>query len=101
MQDRPRKTAQRMVRKQFLITADQNRRLKARARMLRCAEGELIRAAIDREVGAIKAEDWKRRLLALAGALKDEVGLEERVTENRAQWSKRVDAIGRKLRGEE
>ncbi|KAB2849393.1 MAG: hypothetical protein F9K44_08100 [Hyphomicrobiaceae bacterium] len=101
MQDRPRKTPQRMVRKQFLITPEQNRRLKARARALRCAEGELIRAAIDREVGDNRADDWKRRLLAVAGALKHEEGLEERVAANRARWSKRVDAIGRKLRGEE
>lgn len=89
-----------MVRKQIFITAEQNRRLKARARTLRCAEAALIRSAINREVGIQPEEDnWKKQLLELAGTLDDADSMEATIRENRAEWNKRVADTARKLRG--
>lgn len=93
-----------MVRKQILITPEQNRRLGARARSLGCPEAELIRTAIDRELGDEPADDdWKRRLLSAAGSLSateaDEV--EANIRESRARRSKRAAALRRQMSGDD
>ncbi len=90
-----------MVRKQVFITAEQNRLLKQRAKATRRPEAELIRAAIDRELGIeSEKDDWKARIMASFGALADEEGFEERVAENRRRWNARLEDIRRKLNDE-
>ena len=56
-----------MVRKQVFITAEQNKKLKARAAATGVAEAELIRAGIDLRLEQITARE---RRLAGAGARK-------------------------------
>jgi hypothetical protein len=90
--------AKRLVRKQFLITPEQSGLLKARARAVGLAEAAIVRAALDRELGIAAAEDdWKRNLMALAGALSDESDLANRVARNRARWAARSDAVAKAL----
>lgn len=91
-----------MVRKQVFITAEQNRLLKQRAKASRRPEAELIRAAIDRELGIEPdKDDWKARIMKCAGALKDTRHLEKTIAENRRRMSRRLDANIRKLRGDD
>ncbi len=81
-----------MVRKQLFITAEQNRLLKLRAKSAKRPEAELIRAAIDRELGIESdTDDWKARIMKCAGALKNDEGLAEQVAENRRRWNRRVE----------
>ncbi len=89
-----------MVRKQVFITVEQNRLLKLRAKTARRPEAELIRAAIDRELGIESdKDDWKTRIMACAGALADDEGLAERVAKHRQRWNKRVDENIKRLQG--
>jgi hypothetical protein len=84
-----------MVRKQIFITAEQNRRLKSRARASGRPEAELVRTAIDRELGAEAAADnWKERLLSCAGVLAHASELEGIVAANRAAWGRRSRKSG-------
>ena len=102
MQDTPQNKAPRLVRKQILITAEQESLLKERARLSGLGQAALIRAAIDRELGVETTDDdWKSRLLTLAGALGDCDGLELRIAENRDRWRHRIDATSRKLNRED
>lgn len=104
MQEKIGKSRPRMVRKQILITPEQSRRLKARARSMGRPEAEVIRSAIDREVGLEPDDpDWKRRLLSVAGSFSREEAdaLENLVRRNRTRLNSRVDVIRRKLGGEE
>jgi hypothetical protein len=88
-----------MVRKQVFITPEQNRLLKQRAKATRRPEAELIRAAIDRELGIEgDKDDWKAGIMATFGALADEEGLEERIAELRRDTSARLDQYSKKLR---
>lgn len=91
-----------MVRKQVFITADQDRKLKQRARAMKRPVAELIREAIDRELGgAAEAEDWKAGILAAAGALRDNDTIKATVAENRRRMNERLDRTIRKLRRED
>lgn len=93
-----------MVRKQVFITAEQNRLLKSHARTTGQAEAELIRSALNRELGLATApEDWKVELL---GIVKDcqggeFEGLATRVTKERQRqrklWARRAEETRRKL----
>lgn len=88
----------RMVRKQILITPEQNRLLKQRARATGRPEAELIRAAIGRELGIEDlGDDWKSRIMAAFGVLAEDDGLVERVAANRQRWNARLDDIRRKM----
>lgn len=88
----------RMVRKQILITPEQNRLLKQRAKLTRQPEAELIRAAIDRELGIEEqGDDWKSRIMSSFGVLADEESLEDRIAATRRRWSTRLEDIRRKL----
>ena len=102
MQDKVIKSKPRLVRKQILITPEQARQLKARSEATGLAEAEIVRQALDREIGQVLASNdgWKQRLLKLAGTL-DEAGIEDRLEKNRKQWNDRVAQVGKKLRGEE
>ncbi len=89
-----------MVRKQVFITIEQNRLLKQRAKAAGRPEAELIRGAIDRELGIETGkDDWKAEILKYAGALADDEGLAERVAANRRRWNKRVDENIQRLQG--
>lgn len=104
MQDRPRKPNQRMVRKQFLITADQNRRLKAAAAASGMTEANLVRAGIERQLAeSAKDDNWKERLLKLAGSLspKEASHMEATIKEIRERSGRRIDAIRKRMAGEE
>ena len=91
-----------MIRRQVFITKEQSRQLKARAHAAGISEAELIRLGIDRELAASEnADAWKRRLLSLAGSLKDSSYLEATIKENRAKWQTRVNETRKKLAGEE
>ena len=89
-----------MIRKQVLITAEQNRLLKRRAKATRRPQAELIRAAIDRELGIERdGDDWKAGIANTFGALADEDGVEQRIAEARRGTSTRLDEHVKKLRG--
>lgn len=89
-----------MVRKQVFITVEQNRLLKQRAKTTKRPEAELIRAAIDRELGIEgEKDDWKAEILKYAGALADEGGIEERIADLRRGTNTRLDQYAKKLRG--
>jgi len=91
-----------MVRKQVFITAEQNRLLKAHARATGQPEAELIRAALDRELGAdVAGDDWKRRMMACAGSLADADDLETTVARNRERWSRRSTEIVSRLKNDD
>jgi uncharacterized protein YbjT (DUF2867 family) len=93
-----------MIRKQVFITAEQNRLLKAHARATGQAEAELIRSALDRELGLTHPpEDWKSQLMRIVDDCKggDFEGLATRVTEERQRqrelWAQRAEERRRKL----
>ena len=89
-----------MVRKQVFITAEQNRLLKQRAKSTKRPEAELIRSAIDRELGIENEKgDWKAGIMATFGALADEEGFGERIAELRRATNARLDENIKKLRG--
>ena len=94
MQDVPDNGRQRLVRKQILITPQQQRLLRAQALAQGVPEADVVRAALDRELGIEEDGDvWKQQLLSFAGALRDEVDLERTIRENRAQMNKRLARI--------
>ena len=108
MQETVNKSPKPMVRKQVLITADQNRRLKAHALAIGRPESDLIRAALDRELSQPQADqehdngdDWRMRLAELAGSVPEAKHLEQTIKENRERWRRRNDATRRKMRGDE
>lgn len=89
-----------MVRKQVFITLEQNRALKKRAKATGRPEAELIRAAIDREMGIEKPnDDWKAEIMKYAGALADDEGFEARVAKNRRAWNARVEENIKRMQG--
>jgi hypothetical protein len=89
-----------MVRKQVFITAEQNRLLKQRAKAARKPQAELIRDAIDRELGIDSGkDDWKAGMMGAFGAVADEDGLEERIATLRQGTRTRLESNARKLKG--
>jgi len=86
----------RMVRKQVFITAEQNRKLKARAAAAGVAEAELIRAGIDLRLEQEPEEriDWKARLEKLSGAWAERDDLDEILQRGRRGWKRRLKRLG-------
>lgn len=84
MQDRVQKPP-RMVRKQLLITPEQNTQLGAIAAASSRPESELVREAVDQWLAKQKAgeEDWKKALLSVRGMWKDRTDLDEFYAERR------------------
>jgi hypothetical protein len=84
-----------MVRKQFFITAEQNKRLKAHAAATGVAEAALIRAGIDLQLER-KAEktDWRRLADSLSGAWAERDDLDETLRKNRKGWRRRLKRLG-------
>ncbi len=92
---RAKPAAERMVRKQVLLTSGQSRWLKRRSNETGLAQSEIIRGALDREAGTSGPEDnWRERLSALVGSIKDD-GFAERIAENRKRWHERMERLQR------
>jgi hypothetical protein len=88
-----------MVRKQFFITAEQNRRLKAHAAATGVSEAALVRAGIDLRIDqAPAAEDWRDGLDKLSGAWAERKNLDEEMREIRRSWNRRSQILGRKTK---
>jgi hypothetical protein len=88
-----------MIRKQLFITAEQNRKLKARAAATGLSEGELIRAGIDQEL-AVQAEkpDWRRIAAGLSSDWAKREHLDEEMQDIRRRWNRRDQLLGRKAK---
>jgi hypothetical protein len=106
MQERVGKKSQRMVRKQILITPEQNRPLKARAAQTGAAEADIVRRGLELALSTEQGsqDDWRAQLgRALeAGALDEQFA--ERVRENKRvqteAWRKRLERTRRLLAGD-
>ena len=93
-----------MVRKQILITPEQNRRLKALAAAQGVAEADIVRTAIDQAIGVdAPADDWKIRLQRVCGTFTREEAdrLKATVRQNRVGWGRRLAETKRRMRGED
>jgi len=91
-----------MVRKQFFITAEQNRLVKARAAATGKSEGEIMRRGIDRELDDKTAEaesDWKDAWRQAAGVWKDRDDIDDLIAEMRKRTRKRFERTRKLLRG--
>ena len=91
-----------MVRKQFFITADQNKHLKARAAATGKSEGELIRKGISRELDQKTSEaegDWKDAWRQAAGMWADYDEIDEIIAERRRRSKLRMGRIRKQMRG--
>jgi hypothetical protein len=93
-----------MVRKQLFITAEQNRKLKARAAATGVAEAELIRSGIDLRLSQEPEEGraWRstvdETVSRLSGAWTERENLEEEMREIRRRWNRRSTILGRKTK---
>jgi len=84
-----------MVRKQVFITAEQNKKLKARAAAIGVAEAELIRAGIDLRLDQkLEKPDWRTALDKLSGAWAERDDLEELLAKHRQGWARRRKRLG-------
>lgn len=91
-----------MVRKQIFITAEQNRKLKARAALTGKSEGEVMRRGIDRELAQetnTQEGDWKDAWRQAFGMWKDRDDIEEICAERRKRRRKRRQSIRKHMRG--
>lgn len=89
-----------MVRKQFFITAEQNKRLKARAAAAGVSEAELVRAGIDLrlEHEVVEKTDWLRLADNLSGSWAERENLDEEMRDIRKRWNRRDQIMGRKAK---
>lgn len=97
MQERVKKPGDRLVRKQVLITADQNRRLKARAGATGIAQSVLVREGLERVLSETNgpAEDWRSELEAFLSSIEPlDAAFEKRIKYGReaqsVQWRARL-----------
>ena len=91
-----------MVRQQLFITAEQKKRLKARAAATGKSEGEIMRRGIDRELDDKAAEaegDWKDAWRQAAGMWADYDEIDEIIAERRKRGKQRMDRIRKQMRG--
>ena len=85
----------RVFRKQVFITAEQNKKLKARATATGVAEAELIRAGIElRLEQKLEKPDWRAALDKLSGAWAERDDLEELLEKRRQGWARRRKRLG-------
>ena len=105
MQQKVGKPPGRMVRKQFLITADQNRQLKQRASELGVTEAEIVRDGIDKALqeGSGNDQGWRERLLKLLDEQPLGEDFAERVRENKKVqaelWRRRLERTRKLMAG--
>jgi hypothetical protein len=84
-----------MVRKQIFITAEQNKRLKARAAATGVSEAELVRAGIDlRLEKKDEKPDWRRVAASLSGAWAERDDLDDLLKKHRQSWKRRRKRLG-------
>jgi predicted DNA-binding protein len=79
----------RMVRKQLLITPEQNRRIKALAAASGRTEADLLREAIEAKLALSETQDWKAGWLAAAGMWADFPGIEDQIADARERRRRR------------
>jgi hypothetical protein len=88
-----------MVRKQVFITAEQNKRLKARAAATGVAEAELIRAGIDLRLNQETEQEraWRdvvdETVAKLSGAWAERDDLDNLLRRNRKGWKRRLKRL--------
>jgi hypothetical protein len=88
-----------MVRKQFFITAEQNKRLRAHAAAAGVSEAELVRAGIDLRLERKPAKtDWRRLAESLSPSWAERENLDEEMREIRRRWNRRDLILGRKAK---
>ena len=90
-----------MVRKQFFITAEQKRRIKARAALTGVSEAEIIRRGIDRELEQalpVAEGDWKDAWRQAFGMWKDRDDLDELYARLRTRRRKRRQRVRKLMR---
>jgi hypothetical protein len=86
-----------MVRKQFFITAEQNKRLKAHAAATGVSEAQLVRAGIDlRLERKDEKTDWRRLAASFSSAWAERENLDEEMREIRGRWNRRDQLLGRR-----
>ena len=96
MQESFGKKHRRMVRKQILITPEQNRRLKARAAQTGAAESDIVRRGIELALAAEPAseDDWRRGLDRLSGAWAERHDMQGFVRDLRKGGGRRMKRLG-------
>ena len=102
MQEKVGKPRARLVRKQLMLTGEQNAHLKRIAAATSRSEGELVREAIEHWLSRQEADeqDWKDAWRQAAGIWADRDDLDEFYAERRAARGRRSDRINRLMRGE-
>jgi predicted transcriptional regulator len=90
-----------MIRKQFFIDEQQNKRLKRLALAIGKSEGELIREGVDHRLSRKDAEeaDWKAGLRQARGMWADYPEIEQIMKERREARARRRDRMNRLMRG--
>jgi len=84
-----------MVRKQFFISAEQNRRLKKGAAAAGVSEAALIRDGIDlRLEQKQEVQNWRVEFDKLSGAWAERTDLDELLRSNRRGWKRRLKRLG-------
>ncbi len=101
MQEKVGKPRARLVRKQLMLTGEQNTRLKRIAAATSRSEGELVREAIDEWLSRQEADeqDWKDAWRQAAGIWADRTDIDEIMAERRAARGRRRDRINKLMRG--
>jgi len=88
-----------MVRKQFFITAEQNRRLKVHAAALGVSEADLVRAGIDLRLDRkVEKTDWRRLADSFSGSWAEREDLDEEMRQIRRSWNRRDQLLGRRAK---
>jgi hypothetical protein len=104
MQERvTKKSKSRMVRKQILIPAEQNRELRAASAASGKSEGELIREGLAELLASrrFQNQDWKKAWLQAAGMWADYPEIEQIMKESRAARQRRQLRINKRMRAED
>jgi predicted DNA-binding protein len=101
MQEKVGKPRARLVRKQLMLTGEQNTRLKRIAAATSRSEGDLVREAIDALLRKLETEDedWKAAWRQAEGIWADRTDIDEIMAERRAARGRRRDRINKLMRG--
>lgn len=81
----------RLVRKQVLITQEQNQRLKALAAETGCSEAELFREAVTQRLDQAHSPDWKTAFRRASGIWADRTDedIAKMMSDLRGGWKRR------------
>jgi predicted transcriptional regulator len=101
MQEKVGKRRARLVRKQLMLTGEQNAHLKRIAAATSRSEGELVREAVDDWLSRQKAEqeDWKAAWRQAAGLWADREDIDEIMAERREARRLRRERMNARTRG--